>query len=191
MELFHRKPCKECPWRLEAPQGYLGGHSPEFYADAVAENEIPEKRLENFYDDEDYDYQADEDYVAPTPPPPHHANDPVTDVTPSPDLQHDPNCWQVVFDKSSPLMGRAEAYDYKIGKWIPLPKHVYPCEILGGRLSSGMVFQLMAPKPLELTGWELYRLAFYREDHEGIARIFAWRIFERCQKEDTLHIKVD
>jgi len=41
MMLRHIAPCSECPWRLSAPAGWLGGHTPELYADAVANNEVP------------------------------------------------------------------------------------------------------------------------------------------------------
>lgn len=41
MELKHKKPCSECPWRLVSPAGWLGGYSPEYYTDAVMNNEIP------------------------------------------------------------------------------------------------------------------------------------------------------
>jgi hypothetical protein len=41
MKLYHRQPCAECPWRREAPAGWLGGHAAEFYADALAFNETP------------------------------------------------------------------------------------------------------------------------------------------------------
>lgn len=41
MKLAHKVPCAECPWRLNSAQGFLGGWSPESYADAVANNEIP------------------------------------------------------------------------------------------------------------------------------------------------------
>lgn len=41
MKLHHKVPCKECPWRKDSLQGYLGGWGAERYADAVAQNEIP------------------------------------------------------------------------------------------------------------------------------------------------------
>jgi hypothetical protein len=41
MKLRHKTPCAECPWRKIAPNGWLGGHSAEMYADAVAGNEVP------------------------------------------------------------------------------------------------------------------------------------------------------
>lgn len=41
MRLYHKTPCNECPWRLLAAAGWLGGYPPEFYADAVAANEVP------------------------------------------------------------------------------------------------------------------------------------------------------
>lgn len=52
MKLRHKKPCQECPWRLKAPAGWLGGHEPEFYADAVAGNEIPACHLQDFGPDD-------------------------------------------------------------------------------------------------------------------------------------------
>lgn len=48
MKLRHLEPCSECPWRLVAPQGWLGGHTPELYADAVANNEVPACHLRDF-----------------------------------------------------------------------------------------------------------------------------------------------
>lgn len=39
MKLYHTSPCSECPWRKCAPEGWLGGHPPEMYADAVQEGE--------------------------------------------------------------------------------------------------------------------------------------------------------
>lgn len=47
MKLYHKKPCKECPWRLIAPSGWLGGYTPEQYADAVNNNEIPACHLQD------------------------------------------------------------------------------------------------------------------------------------------------
>ncbi len=41
MRLKHTEPCRECPWRRVAPVGWLGGHPPELYPDAVANNEVP------------------------------------------------------------------------------------------------------------------------------------------------------
>lgn len=41
MKLHHKAPCNECPWRKEAPAGWLGGFTPEFYTDAVMNNEVP------------------------------------------------------------------------------------------------------------------------------------------------------
>ena len=41
ISLVHKTPCNACPWRKESAQGYLGGHDPLWYADAVAANEIP------------------------------------------------------------------------------------------------------------------------------------------------------
>lgn len=41
MELYHTTPCNECPWRLSSAVGWLGGFTPEFYTDAVMNNEVP------------------------------------------------------------------------------------------------------------------------------------------------------
>lgn len=41
MKLRHTSPCNECPWRKEAPAGWMGGHDPGVYADAVQFNEVP------------------------------------------------------------------------------------------------------------------------------------------------------
>lgn len=41
MRLHHKQPCNECPWRQAAPAGWLGGLTPEFYTDAVMNNETP------------------------------------------------------------------------------------------------------------------------------------------------------
>lgn len=41
MRLHHKTPCAECPWRRESPAGWLGGHTPEMYADAVAMGQVP------------------------------------------------------------------------------------------------------------------------------------------------------
>jgi hypothetical protein len=41
MKLHHTTPCKECPWRLNALQGWLGDASADYYADAVAAGEVP------------------------------------------------------------------------------------------------------------------------------------------------------
>jgi hypothetical protein len=48
VELKHRVACAECPWRKEAPAGWLGGHSAEFYADALALNEAPACHMSDF-----------------------------------------------------------------------------------------------------------------------------------------------
>ena len=53
MKLHHRKPCAECPWRLAAPAGWLGGHTPVMYADAVAGNEITACHLRDHGPDDD------------------------------------------------------------------------------------------------------------------------------------------
>ena len=47
MELKHKTPCKECPWRTEAPAGWLGGHPAEYYADAVGAGEVPACHLKD------------------------------------------------------------------------------------------------------------------------------------------------
>lgn len=47
MKLKHKTPCRECPWRLSAPPGWLGGHEPHYYADAVVSNEIPACHLQD------------------------------------------------------------------------------------------------------------------------------------------------
>lgn len=41
MKLQHTTPCKQCPWRKASAQGFLGGNSPEQYADMVAANQVP------------------------------------------------------------------------------------------------------------------------------------------------------
>lgn len=43
--LIHKTPCRECPWRTTSAQGYLGGHTPEWYADVVQENQVPSCHL--------------------------------------------------------------------------------------------------------------------------------------------------
>lgn len=48
MKLKHKMPCRECPWRKNAAQGFLGGHAPELYADAVAGNEVPACHLQDY-----------------------------------------------------------------------------------------------------------------------------------------------
>lgn len=50
--LGHKVPCAECPWRKDAPQSWLGGHTPELYADAVAANEIPSCHNHDFGPDD-------------------------------------------------------------------------------------------------------------------------------------------
>lgn len=52
MKLKHKTPCHECPWRKAAPAGYLGGFPAEYYADAVAANEIPACHLKDFGPDD-------------------------------------------------------------------------------------------------------------------------------------------
>ena len=39
--LQHKTPCNDCPWRLKAAKGWLGGLDPYFYPDALAKNEAP------------------------------------------------------------------------------------------------------------------------------------------------------
>lgn len=41
MRKCHTTPCAECPWKKDSTKGWLGGHPPEFYADAVQEGVIP------------------------------------------------------------------------------------------------------------------------------------------------------
>lgn len=53
MKLRHTEPCKECPWRKDSLQGYLGGHDPEMYADAVAANEVTACHCRDFGPDDD------------------------------------------------------------------------------------------------------------------------------------------
>lgn len=53
MKCRHKEPCEECPWRLTSPKGWLGGHDPEMYADAVAENEVPACHLVDYGPDDD------------------------------------------------------------------------------------------------------------------------------------------
>jgi hypothetical protein len=48
VKLRHRKPCRECPWRKIAKEGWLGGQSAEMYADAVSGNEVPACHLRDF-----------------------------------------------------------------------------------------------------------------------------------------------
>jgi hypothetical protein len=52
VKLKHKKPCSECPWRKAAPQGWLGGHPPEYYADAAQNNEVPACHLQDFGPDD-------------------------------------------------------------------------------------------------------------------------------------------
>lgn len=47
MKLKHNEPCPECPWRKIAPAGWLGGHTAEFYTDAVQFNEVPACHLQD------------------------------------------------------------------------------------------------------------------------------------------------
>lgn len=48
MKLHHSTPCPECPWRLIAPAGWLGGYSAEHYTDAVMNNEVPACHNQDF-----------------------------------------------------------------------------------------------------------------------------------------------
>ncbi len=48
MKFGQLHPCKECPWRLAAAAGWLGGITPEFYTDAVTANEVPACHLKDF-----------------------------------------------------------------------------------------------------------------------------------------------
>ena len=41
LKLKHKTPCNECPWRLSSLPGYLGGNTPETYADMVQCNTAP------------------------------------------------------------------------------------------------------------------------------------------------------
>jgi hypothetical protein len=52
MKLCHDEPCPECPWREASPAGYLGGHAPEYYADAVQANEVPPCHMQDFGPDD-------------------------------------------------------------------------------------------------------------------------------------------
>ena len=53
MKIYHKKPCKDCPWRKDSPKGYLGGHDPNFYADAITYGEIPACHLKDYGPDSD------------------------------------------------------------------------------------------------------------------------------------------
>lgn len=53
MKLKHKKPCNECPWRKTALAGWLGGHDPNYYADAVDNNEVPACHQIDFGPDSD------------------------------------------------------------------------------------------------------------------------------------------
>lgn len=44
-QLHHKTPCRKCPWRKDSLQGYLGGYTPEWYADVVQENQVPSCHL--------------------------------------------------------------------------------------------------------------------------------------------------
>lgn len=48
MKCRHTTPCNECPWRRAAPAGWLGGYTPEYYADAVQANEVPACHLSDY-----------------------------------------------------------------------------------------------------------------------------------------------
>jgi hypothetical protein len=41
LTLIHKTPCAECPWRKDSLKGYLGGNTPEMYADSVQNGEAP------------------------------------------------------------------------------------------------------------------------------------------------------
>ncbi|AMO44239.1 hypothetical protein DSS3P8_181 [Roseobacter phage DSS3P8] len=41
INLQHKEPCPECPWRKTSAEGWLGGHPTSYYSDAVACGEIP------------------------------------------------------------------------------------------------------------------------------------------------------
>lgn len=53
MQLHHKTPCAECPWRIDSPAGWLGGFTPEFYTDAVMNNEVPACHLRDYGPDDD------------------------------------------------------------------------------------------------------------------------------------------
>jgi hypothetical protein len=53
MKLVHKEPCPECPWRKASVAGWLGGHDPHYYSDAVAEGEIPACHCADFGSDDD------------------------------------------------------------------------------------------------------------------------------------------
>lgn len=53
MKCRHTTPCNECPWRTASPAGWLGGHSPEFYTDAVQANEVPACHLKDHGPDDE------------------------------------------------------------------------------------------------------------------------------------------
>ena len=38
MQFDHSTPCPECPWRKDCLAGWLGGNTPEVYADTIAAN---------------------------------------------------------------------------------------------------------------------------------------------------------
>lgn len=52
-KLYHKTPCAECPWRKNSAKGWLGGHSPEFYADAPVHNEPTSCHCKDFGPDDD------------------------------------------------------------------------------------------------------------------------------------------
>lgn len=52
-KLKHTSPCKECPWRKNSLQGFLGGNSAEQYADHLQFNVIPECHLHSTYEDDE------------------------------------------------------------------------------------------------------------------------------------------
>ena len=48
MRQYHKTPCRECPWRKTSLKGYLGGHDPEYYADAVRAGVVTACHLQDF-----------------------------------------------------------------------------------------------------------------------------------------------
>lgn len=53
MKLHHKTPCSECPWRTTAPAGWLGGYTPEYYTDAIMNNEVSACHNRDFGPDSD------------------------------------------------------------------------------------------------------------------------------------------
>jgi hypothetical protein len=52
MKLAHKVPCRQCPWRDNSLQGYLGGTAPEVYADAVRGNHVPVCHMNDYGPDD-------------------------------------------------------------------------------------------------------------------------------------------